>query len=252
MPITDSFDASSDEIIKASDLLAVRPGFPSTALLTFDATTFALMKDECQMEPIARLAGAADGIGVYALESGGVRYAACVSPVGAPVAVAVVEELIAVGVRTFVVFGSCGVLDAAIDAGHIIVPTAAWRDEGTSYHYAPAADWIDVATSARTQDILRAAGVGVVAGKVWTTDAFYRETRATVERRRAAGCVAVEMECSALAAVAAWRGVDVYQFLYAADSLAADAWDARILGALPTEPRLAHVKLALEIARQVN
>ena len=37
-------------------------------------------------------------------------------------------------------FGTCGVLDRDIEATSIIIPTAALRDEGTSYHYLPASD----------------------------------------------------------------------------------------------------------------
>ena len=40
----------------------------------------------------------------------------------------------------FILFGSCGGLDRDLVAGKLIVPTAAYRDEGVSYHYAPAAD----------------------------------------------------------------------------------------------------------------
>lgn len=252
MPITESFDDTSGEIIRASDLLAPIPDFPRTALATFDVQTFALMRDEYDIRPLATLVNAASSVSVFCLADGERRFAACVSPVGAPAAVAVVEELAALGVRRFVFFGSCGVLDTSIDAGRLIVPTAAWRDEGTSYHYAPAADWAEVASAPRTQEILREAGVGFTAGKVWTTDAFYRETRVVAERRRQAGCIAVDMECSALATAAALRGFDVYQFLYAADSLDTDTWDRRILGALPAEPRLAHARVALEIARQIS
>jgi uridine phosphorylase len=54
---------------------------------------------------------------------------------GAAGAVALMEETIAMGGRKFVVFGSCGTMDNSIEAGSFIVPTAAYRDEGTSYHY---------------------------------------------------------------------------------------------------------------------
>lgn len=43
--------------------------------------------------------------------------------------------------RNCIVFGSCGALTDLPD-GHIILPTHAYRDEGTSYHYAVAEDYI--------------------------------------------------------------------------------------------------------------
>ncbi len=65
---------------------------------------------------------------------------------------AIMEELIALGARAFLAIGSCGCLDAGIAEGHLIVPTAAYRDEGASYHYVAASDFVDnpaVRTGAR-------------------------------------------------------------------------------------------------------
>lgn len=38
-------------------------------------------------------------------------------------------------------------------------------------------------------------------GKTWTTDAFYRETPDKMKARKSQGCICVDMECSAVAAV---------------------------------------------------
>ena len=43
----------------------------------------------------------------------------------------------------------------------------------------------------------------------WSTDGFYRETKEKVAYRKSEGCSVVEMECSALAAVSAFRGRNV-------------------------------------------
>lgn len=51
----------------------------------------------------------------------------------------------------------------------------------------------------------------------WTTDGFYRETAEMVEYRKADGCKAVDMECSALAAVAEFRNKAFGQLLYSGD-----------------------------------
>ena len=252
MPITDSFDDTSPEIIHARDLVDAVPGFPDVAIATFATRTLALMRDEFALTPLTIIEDGTGHIDVWAYDDpAGHRFAVYGSPMGAPFAVTTLEHLVAFGASKFVFFGECGVLDASIPSGHIIVPTSAYRDEGTSYHYAPAADWIDIPTAAKTQQFLRDAGVPHVAGKVWTTDAFFRETRAVVERRRQAGCIAVDMECSALAAAAAWRDVSVYQFLTAADNLDAETWDSRVLGKMPAEPRLAYARVALELARRI-
>jgi uridine phosphorylase len=74
---------------------------------------------------------------------------------------------------------------------------------------------------------LRTQGMDFVVGKTWTTDAFYRETRPKIERRRAEGCLTVEMECSALAALCQFRGVKFGQYLYGGDDVSGKRWDAR-------------------------
>ena len=112
-----------------------------------------------------------------------------------------------------------------------IIPTCAVRDEGTSYHYAPAADEIKVNPkyTEKFVELLDGLGCSYTEGKTWTTDAFYRETKDKMKRRKDQGCICVDMECSAVAAVAQFREKEVFQFFYAADNLDADRWDMRSL-----------------------
>ena len=74
---------------------------------------------------------------IYELDIDGRRLALVHPGVGAPLAGGFLEELIARGCRTFVACGGAGVLVPDVALGHVIVPTAAIRDEGTSYHYLP-------------------------------------------------------------------------------------------------------------------
>jgi uridine phosphorylase len=59
-----------------------------------------------------------------------------------------------------------------LGVGHIVVPTAAVRDEGTSYHYLPPAR--EVAPTPRALDaieaVLRENNHDYVRGKTWTTN----------------------------------------------------------------------------------
>ncbi len=155
---------------------------------------------------------------------------ALVSPgVGAPAAVSSLEVVIALGATKFIGCGGAGIVRPGFDVGHVIVPTGAVRDEGTSYHYAPA----DAAVAphpralAAIDDVLSAAGVPHDRGLTWTTDAFFRETPAKVARRREQGCITVEMEAAAMFAAAAFRGVVYGQLLYAGDDVSAQEWDHR-------------------------
>ena len=111
----------------------------------------------------------------------------------------------------------------------MIVPTAAIRDEGTSYHYLAPSREVEPAPSAvdAAATVLGERDVPFVTGKTWSTDGIYRETRARTARRREEGCLVVEMEAAALFAVARFRGVPLVYLLYAGDSLAGEEWDRR-------------------------
>ncbi len=148
---------------------------------------------------------------------------------GAPTSVTMLEVVIAAGATSVVAVGGAGALVDELALGQVVIPTAAIRDEGTSFHYLPASRSIDLdaGVSGQLADFLAARGVPHRQAPVWTTDGLFRETPARVARRRDEGCALVDMECSALAAVCEFRGVRFGQFLYAGDSLATDDWDHR-------------------------
>ena len=174
------------------------------------------------------------------------------SPVGAPMTTVILEEFhIAVGIKNILAFGTCGVL-MDMEAGKCIIPTHAYRDEGTSYHYLSASDYIQIKNADKLASIFDELGVGYIKGKTWTTDAIYRETTGNRDKRVSEGCVAVDMECSALQSVCDYRGLELYQFFYGADSLSGTKWDARILGNYEISKRMKFFYLALEIAKIID
>jgi len=152
---------------------------------------------------------------------------------GAPLSASLLEGAIALGAKVIIACGGAGVLDPAIPMGEIIVPTAAIRDEGTSYHYLPPSR--EVAANPLGLEILREVlecqDQPYRFGKTWTTDAVFRETRGKTQARRAEGAIAVEMETAALFAVGDFRNVLVAQLLYAGDSVGGESWDHRDWGA---------------------
>lgn len=166
---------------------------------------------------------------LYEMSVDGRRLAFFHPGVGAPLAAGLLEEIIARGCRKFIACGSAGVLNREIAVGHIVVPTSAVRDEGTSYHYLPPSREAvpDGAAVAAIEQVLRAHGVPYLLGKTWTTDAFFRETPAKVERRKAEGCLTVEMEAAAFFAVAQFRRVAFAQLLYSGDDVSGNDWDRR-------------------------
>lgn len=129
------------------------------------------------------------------------------------------ELLIASGIQKFVAFGTCGRLDKEIAQNTIILPTSAYREEGTSYHYLPDEDEIKVDESALkiSEQIFKEHNFTYEKGKIWTTDAVYRETLGKIKLMQERGCLGVEMELSALLALAKYRDVKFTEFLIAED-----------------------------------
>ena len=202
---------------------------------------------------VTKIESVAGDIPVYRFAADGQEYAMFVPYVGAPAAAGCMEELIARGVEHFVFCGCCGVLRHDIADGHLIVPTAALRDEGLSFHYAAPSDEIelDARLAKLVADELDALGLPYIRGKSWTTDAFYRETPKKMAQAKAMGAVCVDMECAALAAVAAFRGVDFCQFFWSADNLDAPAWDQRSLSTKGLSISETCLQAALAIARRL-
>jgi len=166
---------------------------------------------------------------VYEIEYLGQRVAFVQPGVGAAFTVGVMEEAIASGSRYLVACGGCGVLDRDVAVGHVLLPTEAYREEGTSYHYLPpsATVEIDPENIRLMETVLNDHKIEYIKTKSWTTDAFYRETLKKAAFYKAKGCLAVEMELSALAAVAKFRQVRFGQYLYAGDTVVPEGWDKR-------------------------
>ena len=248
--ITASFDGQSPAIIQ--------PGSSENAprvdacILTFSwqIEQFVLNNYPCQR--IGSFWFATGETPVYRLAYRGKEFAFYKTYVGAPACVGTVEDTLPLfRTKNYVVFGGAGCLNKEIAHGRIMVPTEAYRDEGTSYHYAPAADWIKIKNADTVARFMAENGLPYVTGKTWTTDAFYRETRNNFTKRRADGCISVEMECAALQALCDFRGLNLYAFFTSGDLLDAPKWDQRRRDGetAGTQHDTGHFDIALELAR---
>lgn len=229
--ILEEFDNDRRAIINPEDLIETLPDFPELVVSCFARATFERMLMSFRHEQVATTSMANIEIPIYRIIVKGTPIALFNAPVGASACVAILEDLIAFGMKKLVLFGTCGVLDEAIKETSIIVPQMAIRDEGTSYHYLPASDEIEV--NVGLQDFLTSflidKGISHSVGKVWTTDGIYRETAEKLYKRKEAGAICVDMECSAVAALAAFRNIPICHFFYAADHLSEENWDMRNL-----------------------
>ncbi|MEK6899036.1 MAG: nucleoside phosphorylase [Nanoarchaeota archaeon] len=137
--------------------------------------------------------------------------------IGAPNAVAVFEELIALGGKEFVNIGTAG----GLQHEGIFLCDKALRDEGTSHHYLSNGDYSypNKDFTEKLERVLKNKRINFERGATWTIDAPYRETKAEVKRYANEGIATVEMEASALFAVAGYRKVKIASAFVVSDLL---------------------------------
>lgn len=158
---------------------------------------------------------------LYVVREADCAYGLIGGAVGASFAVLVAEELFASGCDFLLSVTSAGQITPLRSPPYFILIDRALRDEGTSYHYVPAARYseanpnvLDVA-----QRVIANVEVAVVRGSTWTTDAPFRETATTIAARQAEGILAVEMEAAALYAFAKARSRPVLCFAHVTNQM---------------------------------
>lgn len=132
--------------------------------------------------------------------------------IGGPYAVLIAEQLAASGAKLIVGLTSAGRIARDLPLPCLVVVTDAIRDEGTSFHYLAAGSEIACPSPqviAPLEEELSQTGWSVRRGKVWTTDAPYRETRVQIQQWSNDSALAVEMQAASLFAFGAARGVAV-------------------------------------------
>ncbi|HIW73354.1 MAG TPA: nucleoside phosphorylase [Firmicutes bacterium] len=183
MGITNTFDNDSDEIICPQDAIAAINGFPEIVISVFSQKFSDLLLDTVEANQIGEMTGGRK-IPIYKFIYGGKEIGFYHTLLGGSASGALLEEVIAKGGKKILFFGSCGALDKEITAGHLIIPVEAYRDEGTSYHYAPASDYIKICSAEKLSQIFNLLKVPYVKAKTWTTDSFYRETQKMLRREK--------------------------------------------------------------------
>ena len=150
-----------------------------------------------------------------------------VGPVlGAPYAVMVIENLIAMNARMILTLGWCGSLNSRIRIGHLMVPASAMVGDGTSRYYnkksksTPDSVLLELlkARTALTQ-------IPWHEGKVRSNDAIYRETVRDVRGYQRRGELAIDMETAALLTVGKYRGVPMAALLAVSDEIFTLVWN---------------------------
>ena len=159
---------------------------------------------------------------LYRFSEDGIAFGIVGFAVGASFAVLIAEEMFAAGCRLLISMTSAGRIAAIGEPPYFVLIERARRDEGTSYHYLPPAEYsrADPVMIERLDGAFEHLTVPVERGAAWTTDAPFRETAETIRGRQADGILAVEMEAAALYAFARARGKDVRCFAQGTNQMA--------------------------------
>jgi len=158
---------------------------------------------------------------LWGYEHNGLQFGVIACAVGAAFAVLVAEELFASGCRLLLSMTSAGQILPVQVPPYFVLIERAIRDEGTSYHYLPPAEYslADERLVRIAVESLASAGMALQIGTAWTTDAPFRETAEAIAAAREAGVLAVEMEAAALYAFAAAREKSVLCFAHVTNQM---------------------------------
>lgn len=137
---------------------------------------------------------------------------------GAPAAVDTLETVLALGVKNIIIVGMCGGFSADVHVGDVIVPQKILSEEGTSRHYSGDIDYAfpDDWLHGKLTDHF-AQCFHVLTSPSVSSDAVYRQTMAKEEYWRKQGCIAVDMEASALLSACRFYSIPAAAVLLCSD-----------------------------------
>ena len=248
--ITDCFDLVTEPMLSLRDFYGEPKQIVDKCLILFSHRILTHLLETWDCQEIAHLGSCNGRKPIYMLNYKGETIAFYLSSVGSALASTECYETSWVtGARKFIMFGSCGSLDRDKTEGGFILPTESYRGEGCSYYYAEPADYITVKNSEKLAGIFAQMGVPYVPGRIWTTDSMLRETAGLVQKRRAEGCLAVEMELAGVQALCDFYGLELYDFLEAGDVLEASGY--QVEGLTKANHDLGKLYVALETALRI-
>ncbi len=202
---------------------------PKTAIGVFSIKLLESIVEKFNCEKVGYFGGASFHRPVYVMRHNNKEFTLFNAGISGAWISSDIEDLNYNGVKKFIIFGNCGVLDKTIGDCQIIIPNKAFRDEGVSYHYLPDSESIELSTKYKNEfiNILNNHSFDYVEGATWTIDAFYRETKDKIDYFRNKGAICVEMEGSVIAAVCQRKKLDYFTFYYAGDNLDSVEWERR-------------------------
>ena len=221
------FDGKEGKV-RPDHYVSTPKNLPERCVIAFSKSSVKAIAEKYGAAVIAEKPSCTVNLPIYEVNIDGVKIALTTGFLGSAGSSNQIYELCAAGVKKIIACGAAGTLTNK-PLGALVIPDCAVRDEGASYHYAPPSYEIkaDADVAAHIAKTLTKLGLPHVAGKTWTTDAFYRETEDKIALRRLQGCLTVEMECAAMIAVSRFLNAKFGQILYCGDDLSGTDYDTR-------------------------
>lgn len=248
--ITDSFDNKTKPIFTLKDFYGERRKILDICIIIFSKEIYETVLSTYNCTKITEINAPNGAVSIYKFSFEGREIAFYLSAIGAAgTSEYCIEANWLTGAKKFIMFGSAGSLDKEKTQGRFVVPTEAYRDEGISYHYAPPSDYIKIKNHEKIADIFKELHFPYVKGRIWTTDAFLRETAGQIAIRQQEGCIAVDMEVAGMQSVCDFHGFDLYNFLVTGDVLSEDKYEMERFN--DANHNLDKFYIALEIAKRI-
>jgi len=145
--------------------------------------------------------------------------------IGAPAAVLALEPLICSGFREIIILGFCGGLSEKISLFEPYVIKKAFSEEGTSLSYFPNKNEFPSSNklSKELEDRLKSNNIDFKTASIVSTDAPYRETRDWINLQQKKGIELVDMETSAVFALAEYYHMEAAALMLVSDVLGTES-----------------------------
>jgi len=150
---------------------------------------------------------------------------------GAPSVVLSLERLIVSGAKRIVLLGFCGSLNPEFKIMNVVSISKAFSEEGTSKHYFPRKRifYPSAPLKNRIETVLNDSKLPFLTGSLVSTDAPYRETTSWLKHKQKRKIDLVDMEASAVFAIAKFYGIQAAALTIISDELWSGAWNKEFL-----------------------
>lgn len=151
--ITDAFD-KSEVLFGPKDFYGEKKNLCDKCIIVFSEVIFEYMLETYEHEQAGVIRCCNGVTAVYVFEIEGMKIAGYLSHIGSALAGSdVIDANWLTGADKFIMFGSAGSLDCNATDGKFVIPTAAYREDGLSYHYAAPTDYIEIKNTKAVKEI---------------------------------------------------------------------------------------------------